>query len=150
MFQDSAVSRRFEGSKSNESHCGKNSAGSSANLLLTSKVRVRLSDLSRSGISALLFGAQRQVEVQLDLDFGQQRIGPALGRYRYNRADLPIYAKDLKAREEPNLTWEMVLEAIDLVRFCTVGRDIYLEMEAGIYYTDVELRDIVVKLARIA
>lgn len=106
------------------------------------------STLSRSGLSALLFGAQCQVEVQLDLGFGHERIGPPLGRYRYNHAELTIHAGDIEAGEPPNLTWEVVLEAIELVRYCTVGKGVYLEMEAWIVYGDVEVGVIEVKLAR--
>ena len=106
------------------------------------------STLSRSGISALLAGAQYQVGVQLDFGLGKHRIGPPLGRYRYNRVDLTIYAGDIDASEEPNLTWEMVYEAIELVRYCTVEKGVYVEMEAGIYGGGVRLGVIKVKLAR--
>ena len=87
--------------------------------------------------------------MQLDFGLGEHRIGPPRGQYRYNRVDLTIYAGDIDASEEPNLTWEMVYEAIELVRYCTVEKGVYLEMEAGIYGGGVRLAVIEVKLARV-
>ena len=41
-------------------------------------------------MSGLLFGAQCQVEVQLDLGFGHERIGPPHDRYRYSKVEFRL------------------------------------------------------------
>lgn len=59
-----------------------------------------------------------------------------------------IYAGDVDAGEPPHLTWKMALDAIELVRYCTVEKGVYLEIEAGIFEADVMVGVTEVKLVR--
>ena len=59
-----------------------------------------------------------------------------------------IYARDLEAEKRPNLTWDMMLEVIELVRYCTIEKGVYSEVQSLIYAGDVRVGIVDVKLAR--
>lgn len=108
------------------------------------------STLSRAGISTLLFHARQKVLTRIDQDLrnGRSRIRETLpGRFWQYRADLLIYANDLNSRSR-DLTWNELLQAIDLVRYCGVDKGIYLETVAEIFLRDVKVEIVNVKLHR--
>ncbi len=86
------------------------------------------STLSRASISTLLFHARQKVPTRIDQDprNGRSRIRETLpGRFWQYRADLLIYANDLNSRPR-DLTWNELLQAIDLVGYCGVDKGIYV------------------------
>lgn len=96
--------------------------------------------LSKSALGALLISAQRNIQVQLNLGHGSDRIHNILpGRYWRYKVDLVLYANDLQSGHRV-LTWSELFQAIDLVRYCGFDGGIYLEMLADIYirYVRVE------------
>ncbi len=89
--------------------------------------------LSRSGLASILGGARKKVKQRIDGGDGNKLIGHpwAIGQFYYERNRIEMYVKDWRSR--PSMTWQMLFDIIDVLRYCGFDRGDYEDM-TGVFY----------------
>lgn len=89
--------------------------------------------LSRSGLASILGSARKKVKQRIDGGDGNKLIGHpwAIGQFYCERNRIEIYVKDWRSR--PSLTWQMLFDIIDVLRYCGFNRGDYEDM-TGVFY----------------